>query len=537
MYAFEIVVAMLLVGAGLTALSKKIGTAYPPLLALAGAAVALVPNAPRVVLDPELALTLFVAPVLLDTAFDASQRDIRANWRIVAGLALGVVVLTVAAVAALARELVPEMPWSVAIALGAIVAPTDATSATAVLRQLNPPHRILVILEGENLFNDASALLIYRLAIRVAVVGALSPATVIPLVVAVGLGSVVLGIVCARVAATLLGRIEDVGVAVVAQFCTTFAVWILADRLQLSSILTVVVFAMSAARRTATSTPARVRVPSYAVWEFAVFVLNVLAFLLVGLQLKDILGRLQMSAFFSYLGFAALVCVATLLARFAWVIGIAAISRWRCRPAADGTRRKDALGLSPRAAVVVGWCGMRGIVTLAAAFALPALGPDGSAFPHRDLIVFTAFAVVLATLVLQGMTLRPLIGALGLDADLLVEREVRLARAETLRTAIATTEEFPDQELAFLLRRRFQLVLQRTETEAAALGEATPAAASPELRSSDAAVVVSRVTTAQRQRLLDLRADGTIGDAAFQQVEQELDLEELDWQQLTRGPG
>src|SRR5215218_8031826 len=309
MHVFEIVIALLLGGAGLAALSRRIGAPYPALLALAGAVLALVPGTPTLVLDPELALTLFVAPVLLDAAFDASPRDLWANWRTVAGLAIGAVGLTILVVAAVARMLVPDMSWAVAVALGAIVAPPDAAAATAVLKQLRPPHRLLVILEGESLFNDASALLVYRLAVGAALAGTLSPASALPLLLVVTAGSVVLGL--SRVVIWGSSRIEDVSIAVIVQFCGTFAVWMLAERLHLSGILTVVVFAMAASRRAANVIPARVRIPSYAVWEFAVFVLNVLAFILVGFQLKGILGRLDSSTLIEYARVAAAVCAAT----------------------------------------------------------------------------------------------------------------------------------------------------------------------------------------------------------------------------------
>src|SRR6476659_1683732 len=180
MRVFEFVIALLLIGAALTAVARRIGEPYPALVALAGAALALIPTTPTLVLDPQLALALFVAPVLLDAAFDASQRDLRQNWRAVLSLAVGAVALTVAVVAVVAHALVPTMPWAVAIALGAIVAPPDAAAATAVLKQLRPPQQLLVILEGESLFNDASALLIYRLAVGVTVAGSLSPARAIP---------------------------------------------------------------------------------------------------------------------------------------------------------------------------------------------------------------------------------------------------------------------------------------------------------------------------------------------------------------------
>src|SRR6267142_3797268 len=181
MLVFEIVIALLLGGVGLAALARRISTPYPALVAMAGAALALVPHAPTLVLDPALALALFVAPVLLDAAFDASQRDLRDNWRQIASLALGAVALTVAVVALVAHVLVPGMPWAAAIALGAIVAPPDAAAATAVLKQLRPPHRLLVILEGESLFNDASALLVYRLAVGAMAVGFISGWKVVPM--------------------------------------------------------------------------------------------------------------------------------------------------------------------------------------------------------------------------------------------------------------------------------------------------------------------------------------------------------------------
>jgi monovalent cation/hydrogen antiporter len=440
MQVFEIVIALLLGGAGLAALARRIGSPYPALVALAGAALALVPGTPVLVLDPELALALFVAPVLLDAAFDSSPRDLRANWRPVAGLALGAVALTIVAVALAARALVPDMPWAVAVALGAIVAPPDAAAATAVLKQLRPPHRLLVILEGESLFNDASALLVYRLAVGAAVAGAVVGWNVVPMMLAVTAGSVLLGLALSRVSLFVTVRIQDVATAVIVQFCGTFAVWLLAERLHLSGILTMVVFAMAVSRVASDVVPARIRIPSYAVWEVVVFVLNVLAFILVGFQLKSIVARLDRSTWIEYAWVAAAVCAVAILARIAWVMGVAAVSRWWCRPRPGGAPGpRDAVALSPRAAALVGWCGMRGIVTLAAALALPTGGEGGTPFPYRDLILFTAFSVVLGTLVLQGLTLRPLMARLRLDDEGEVEREVRLARIATLRAALAAT--------------------------------------------------------------------------------------------------
>src|SRR5215207_1854058 len=450
MDVFEVVVALLLGGAALAAVARRFGAPYPALVALAGAALALVPGVPTLVLDPELALALFVAPVLVDAAFDASPRDLRANWRAVARLALGAVALTIVIVALVAKTLVPDLPWGAAIALGAIVAPPDAAAATTVLKQLRPPNRLLVILEGESLFNDASALLVYRLAVGATATGFLSGWSVLPTLLVVTVGSVVLGLVLARLTLAVNARIRDVATAVVFQFCTTFGVWMLAERLHLSGIITMVVYAMAAARRAPELTPARIRIPSYAVWVVAVFVLNVLAFILVGFQLKSIAARATGATGAQYAAVAAAICAAVILARIAWVTAAAAFSRWRCRPLADGAAGpRDAVALSPRAAAVVGWCGMRGTVTLATALALP------TDFPHRDLILTTAFGVTLGTLVLQGLSLRPLMLRLRLEDDGSVEREVRLARVETLRAAVAAAASSPTAETAALVRHSY----------------------------------------------------------------------------------
>jgi monovalent cation/hydrogen antiporter len=542
MPVFEVVIALLLVGVGLASLARRIGTPYPALVAFVGAVLALVPGAPRVALDPELALALFVAPVLMDAAFDASPRDLRANWRPVASLALGAVALTVITVALVARALVPAMPWAAAIALGAIVAPPDAAAATAVLRQLRPPHRLLVILEGESLFNDASALLIYRLAVGAAVGGAVIGWGVVPLLLAITAGSVVLGLILAPVTLAISKRIDDVATSVVFQFCATFAVWLLAERLHLSAILTMVVYAITVARRAPDQVPARIRIPSYAVWDVAVFVLNVLAFILVGLQLKVVVGEAARGDLRQYLIVAVAVCVATILTRIVWVLAATAVGRLRtARRSAAASSARPGVNLSPRAATVAAWCGMRGTVTLAAALALPTGAGDGQSFPFRDLILFAAFAVVLGTLIVQGMTLRPLLHRLRLVADDEVEREVRFARVEALEAALAVTEAALRTEAVDLLRRRYLLRLHRAQLALAAGN----AAASTTRESSDLpsagtaadAEIVRLAVAAQRRRLSALRADRTIGDDAFHLVEQELDLFELDLEQFLRSVG
>jgi len=324
---FEWIVVLLLGAVLLAALARFLGTPYPVFLALGGAGLALIPGAPRLNLEPDLVLALFVAPVLLDAAYDTSIRDLKANWAPVTGLVLIAVGLTTIAVAVVARALAPGLPWSAAVALGAIVAPPDAAAATAVLRQVRLPHRILTVLEGESLLNDASALLIYRLAVGATLAGSFAMRDVAPTFLLSVVGSVVAGPLLAWLFMTLTLRIEDTPSAIILQFVTTFGVWMMADRVGLSAILTIVTYAVTIARSAPRRTPARRRVPSYAVWETAVFVLNVLAFALIGLQLRPILERLAPAQRIDYLAVAAAALATVIIVRAAWVTNYDSIAR------------------------------------------------------------------------------------------------------------------------------------------------------------------------------------------------------------------
>jgi CPA1 family monovalent cation:H+ antiporter len=482
-------------------------------LALAGAALTLIPGTPQIVLDPRLALALFVAPVLLDAAFDSSPRDLRRNLFPVVSLATLAVVATTVAVAVVVRHFVPEMGWAPAIALGAIVAPPDTSAATAVLRRLQPPHRLVVVLQGESLFNDAIALLIYRLAVTAAATGAVSGWSIAPMFVLTCVGSVVVGVLFAKIYIWLTARIQDIPVSVMLQFIGTFAVWLIADRLGLSPILTVIADAMTLAQQVPGRIDARRRISSYAVWDVAVFVLNVLAFVMIGLQLRGIVTRTPEAGWHIYLVCAAAVCVTVVVVRLLWVFAFRALATLtlKLRHAKQGSRPLAAPNY--RTALIVGWCGMRGIVTLAAALALPD-GSADTAFPYRDLIVLCAFCVVLTTLVLQGMTLRPLLVWMGLKDDGTVQREVQLARAETARAALKVLEGQPSRPAVNELRRAYEARVKLSEAQALPGGR-------------ELGELQARIVAAQRNTLVNLRARWIIGDDAFHATEEEVDLIEL----------
>jgi CPA1 family monovalent cation:H+ antiporter len=432
-HVFESLLALLLAATLLSIFARRYGVPYPTLLALGGALLAFVPGAPRLDLPPDLTLALFVAPVLLDAAYDASLRDLRRNWIPVSSLVLVAVGLTTVAVAFTARWLFPEMPWAAAVALGALLAPPDAVAALAVLRQVEPPHRMRVILEGESLLNDASALLIYRLAVGAVAAGGFSLKDAAPAFALVFAGSVLVGWLAAFPARRLTGMIEDAPSSVILQFVMTFALWLLAERLELSGVVTLVVFGLTLARRTSSPMPARLRIPSFAIWETATVVLNVLAFTLVGLQLGPIWTALGPAERWHDLLAAVAILGVVIVVRIAWVFTHHYADAIARRVFSRGSpRQQDAP--SAREALAVGWSGMRGIVTLAAALAVPA------GFPERDAIQLTAFVVVLGTLVLQGLTLRPLLRLLALPKDDVVETELRLARKAVLKAAMGTLD-------------------------------------------------------------------------------------------------
>ena len=509
MTTFEWIIGLLLGAVALSALARRIKVPYPTFLAIGGVLLAFVPHGPSWTLEPDLALALFVAPVLLDAAYDTSLRDLRDNWLPVSTLVFLAVGVTTAVVAVLARWLVPDMPWAAAIALGAIVAPPDAAAATAILRQVNLPYRILKILEGESLLNDASALLIYRVAVGAVAVEHLKWSEFAPSVVLALAGSLVAGYLFARLWLLLSRRVSEAPSAIILQFAGAFTVWIVADRIGLSGILTIVAYGITIARTAPARTPARLRVPAYAVWETTVFILNVLAFMLIGMQLRPIWSRLDEVVRTEYVAVAACVLAAVILARIVWLMSY--VVTLRTRVAQRLLLRRNIVVPTVKGGMVVAWCGMRGIVTLAAAFALP------ENFPYRDLILLTAVAVVLGSLVIQGLTLRPLILALKLKQDNRVAVEVARARAITYRAALDEIEGDPSEE-AESLRLEYRAMLMRAESDPHGGVPTSELPADPLRR---------RAIGAARRSLLKLRRSEEIGDDAFHQIEEELDHAEL----------
>lgn len=495
MQLFELTLVLLWMAVVLLRWAQRLRVPYPSFLALGGVCVAALPFAARLSIDPRLALALFVAPSVMDSAFQLPPREMLRNWIPLVSLAVLLVLATVAVVAWLGVEFA-GLPIAAAVALGAIVAPPDAAAAGAVLREFELPRRAMAILQGESLLNDAVALLVFGIAVSVAVTPDEALGPLVPRLLIAVPGGAVLGVLIGKFGSHVLKRAAGTTSSIIMQFLIIYGAWILADHLGLSSIMTIVGLAAITAHRLPDQMTARDRINITAVWVTVNLVLNVLAFLLMGLQAKSILNQLQGAALSHALAFAGLVLLAVILVRIVWVMGYGFLVR-RMRPG----------GPPARVGILVSWCGMRGLVTLATAFALPAQ------FPDRDVIVLASFTVVLGTLVLQGFTIRPLIGALNIAKDPSLDMEVVSTRGAMLDAAAESLKHDRSAEAAGL---RGEVDALRRDN----LNRERPRTAQDELR--------LRMVNAERSLLLERRRQGLLAQDVYQILEDELDRAELD---------
>ena len=502
---FESLIALLLMAVVLLQVSRRTTIPYPTMLATAGVVVALVPGTPSIALDGHTALALFIAPVLLDAAYDFPLAAIRKLWRPLFALAVVAVLLTTAVVAWVGWAFA-GLPIAAAITLGAIVAPPDAAAATTVLQSASLPRRTVQVLTGESLLNDASALLLFSGAVAVQSHGGIDATIGLQLGLAVP-GGIVLGFACAWLMRFVMPFTRGSFGGNMFEFVSTFLAWIIAERLGLSAVLCVVTVGLVIANARWAEVDARNRVQSFAVWGVAVFVLNVIAFLVMGMQARQIVGTMEPARLREAAEFAAIVVAAVIGTRMVWVLAYNRLSARFARVRGDGTRP------SLRQGIVVGWCGMRGLVTLATAFALP------EDFPQRDLIMLAAFAVVLTTLVLQGLSLSPLIRLLGLQGDAEDERELAAARLALVETGLETVAS-QEGRVAEEARRQHEI-------DRAGLEDGPGRGEYDERQRLKLASIA-----AQRRRLREIRDADDIGEDGYERLQ-----EELDWRELAIGPG
>src|SRR5215212_2796899 len=521
----QIVPLIFLLGAAalLAQLARMLKVPYPVFLVLGGLAIGFVPGLPEVEISPEVIFLIFLPPLLNYAAFFSSPRDLRAHLRPILLLAIGLVLFTTAAVAVLAHTLI-GLPWAAAFVLGAILAPTDPVAAEAVFRRLGVPGRVGTVIEGESLINDGTGLVAYRIA-----VGAVGGTFVFWQAgldfLLVGSGGVVVGLILGRVILPLWTRVRDPSVFIALSLLTPYAVYILAEEvLHVSGILAVVSYGLYRGWRDPWLFPdASTRMQNISFWQVLVFLLEALLFVLIGQQLPAILEGLGEYSVARVLLCAALVCAALVGGRLVWFF-----TTRRLRPGRDRVLRGRYMHSSWQERLVMSWSGMRGAVSLAAALAVPPTVASGSPFPGRDLILFLTFSAILATLVLQGFTLGPLIDALQLredeGAETLTELKARLegARAALGRLERLCADERVPRSARERMRESYEERIRRYEAGIEAGG------ATDEYAESSAAWRGWRreLLAAERAAIASLRDQGQISPEVMRRIMRDLDLEE-----------
>lgn len=521
LHQLEIVILLLAIVLALTTLSQKIVIPYPILLVIGGLFLGLVPGLPTVTLSPDLVFLVFLPPILWAAAYFTSWREFRENLRPISLLAVGLVLATTAAVAVAARWLIPGIGWAEAIVLGAIVSPPDAVSATAIGKRLGIPRRVVTILEGESLVNDATALVIYRAAVSAAVTGIFLPGSGLILFVFAAVVGVAIGIAVGMVVRWALRGTDDSFTEIAITLLAPYVAWVLGELAHASAVLACVAGGLHVRKYFSAAVSPATRIQARAVWDLLIFLLNGFIFILIGLQLGALHQAIPTGQFGPLLVTGTLISVTAIAVRLVWVPLGALLPRLL----SASIRARDPL--PPwRNIFVVAWTGMRGIVTLAAALALPTATAAGTPFPLRAEIILISFCVILATLVVQGLSLTPLVRALQLKEDHDLEQEERLAREHAATIALARLDTLAGEAWSAAgpverLRVHYARRLERIAGPSTTLTEET----------EDHNEVFRRLrhemVTAERLALIALRNDGTISDEVLHRLEYELDIEAL----------
>jgi CPA1 family monovalent cation:H+ antiporter len=508
----ELLALLASVGA-LLVLSPTLRVPLPILLVLGGVVMSFIPGLPHVALPPDVVLVAVLPPLLYSGAFFTSLRDLRTNRRPISFLALGLVGATMATVGVVAHEWI-GLPWAAAFTLGAIVSPTDALAATEIAGRLGAPRRVVSLIEGESLVNDGTALVLYKAAVGAAVGGAFSLLDTSGRVILNVIGGIAIGLAVGWLVRQVRRRIDDPPVEVALAVLSGYLAYLPASAAGVSGVLAAVTIGVYMGWYTPELTTERTRLSGDAFWEIFVFLVNALLFVLVGLQLRRIVDALSGISTWTLIGYSALVCATVIVTRLVWVPIFAYVPRALFR----SIREHDPY--PPwQAPVIIGWAGIRGAVSLAAALALP------NDFPHRNLIVFLTFAVIVATLVLQGLTLPALIRGLGVMDDGKAEREDAKARIRAAEAALARLEELVEDgavrpETAERLRglfnfRRSRFGARFDESDDGAIEEQSVAYQR----------LMRDLLDAERAELVSLRNQGLIDDNVIQRVQRDLDLE------------
>jgi monovalent cation/hydrogen antiporter len=495
-------------------LANRVHAPYPIMLVLAGIGLGFAHDWPGLEIEPHLVLAIVLPAVLYPAAIETSWRDFCKSLRPILLLAIGLVATTTLAVGIAFKWLVPDAPWAIAFALGAIVSPPDAVAATAVLRRFRLPRRTVTLLEGESLVNDATGLVLYRFAVAAALTGMFSGWALVGEFGLIAIGGIVLGVAMGWITSKLQEQLDDPMLELAMSLTTPFATYLICEALELSGVLGVVAVGLYRSRWSHLGTSALARLNIRTFWRAIVFVVNCLVFVMIGIRLPEIAESLLGQQALSWpriVSFIAILSAVAIGVRFLWIF----TATYGVRLLVPSLRRMDPA--SARVSTLVSWCGMRGVVSLAAVLALPVALPTGEPFPQRDLVILLVFGIVFVTLVGQGLTLPALIRALRLDKDNSGDTESELAREAMRHAAVQAVDRLvadhglPAHE-AVAVKRFFN-------------NRATQRSGSALSVDSEARLWLG-AAAAQREALIKLWQKGEIGDDVLTRLEREIDLAE-----------
>lgn len=521
--------------------SRRSSIPYPTIMVVAGLVIGVLPKIPTIKLNPDVVFLIFLPPILYAAAWNTWWDEFRRNIRDISLLAVGLVLFTTAGVALAAKLAIPGMTWPGAFLLGAIVSPPDAAAATAICQRLGVTRKIVAVLEGESLVNDAAGLICYRVAIAAIATGAFSLGEASLDLVVKGAGGIAIGIAGGWCIAQLHQRLRDPTITTAISLLAPFISYLPAELVQVSGVLSTVAAGLFVSRRSPHILSPLARLQAVPVWDLVILIVNGLVFVLIGLQLNAVLSGAGEYTATQLLGYAAAVCAATIGTRVVWVFAMARL------PTLFGASRYSQPNWP--SATVVSWTGMRGVVSLAAALALPLTIESGASFPFRDLTILLTFSVIFATLVLQSLTLPPMIRFFGESVSGDVRHEELVTRLMTSNAAIMALDTVAadptDAQRANAAHRVRNAYLNRVDLATAEISggpelqppsnndaEATPLPAphlefhSQQGRSTPDDPVRLEAIRAERLALVDLRNRGEVSEEIFRRIERDLDLEE-----------
>ncbi len=521
----QILLAALFISAALlNSIANWLKVPYPIPLVIGGLVLGLIPGMPDVRLDPDLVLLIFLPPLLYSSAFFYDLRALRDDARVIALNSIGLTLATAAVVGVVAHEVI-DLPWAISFALGAIVSPTDPAAATSIMRRVGAPRRMVNVLEGESLINDAAALVTYKVAVAAAIGEGVSASHTGFQFLGDAAGGLAIGLAVGWGIAEIRKRVNDVNTELTISLFSAYGAFIPADQLGVSGVLAVVAAGLVLGFRAPEIASPESRMQGFAMWSILTFLLNAALFILIGLQLPNIVDGLSGEPAGQVVGYAAVVCAAVIAMRFVWTNLMTVVIRTLDRRPSQLARRS-----TWRQRTIGAWAGMRGSVSLAAALALPLQTNAGEPFPGRDLIQFITFSLILVTVVGQGLTLPWLIRRLGVTEDGVDEENEELkarlviARAALNRVDELEEEDWTQEDTIERLRALYNFRQRRFKARAGKLDG--PDADGIEDRSLAYQRLMHEIYTAQRAELVRLRNERRISSDVMRRVERELDLEE-----------